>query len=251
MLDGEDPGTGSAQLDAHLAECVACRQWRDAAHEVTRRARVQLPEPVSSRAADVLAAVRAQTRVPRRRGPVPLARAALVGVAAAQLALTVPYLVFGHDHSAPEHIAHEMGSFGAALAVGFLITAWRPARALGMRAVLGVAAVLLMVTAVIDLVAGRTSLGDEAPHLLAVAGWLLVRYLAAATPPMAEDPGSVLVGVLRSRRHVPLRQALRSPAARRGPATRWAAPGLVLNVPDRQDRPRRLRGVGAGRVVAG
>jgi hypothetical protein len=109
-------------------------------------------------------------------------------VAAGQIAVTVPVLLFGRDHSAPEHVAHEMGSFGIALAAGFLVAAWRPGRALGMRPVVGVAAVLLAVTAVADLAGGRTSLGDEAPHLLAIAGWLLIRHLAATCPPTMDGP---------------------------------------------------------------
>jgi predicted anti-sigma-YlaC factor YlaD len=39
-IDGEDPGLPANALDAHLAGCAACRSWRQAAHTVTRRARV-------------------------------------------------------------------------------------------------------------------------------------------------------------------------------------------------------------------
>jgi len=54
---------------------------------------------------------------------------------------------------------------------------------------------LLVTTACIDLVAGRTSVTDEAPHLLCVAGWLLLHRLTALQPagaptpvPLAEGP---------------------------------------------------------------
>jgi predicted anti-sigma-YlaC factor YlaD len=188
ILDGEDPSSDPDEVEAHLAQCAACRAWREAAHDVTRRARLQPARPGASRAAEVLAAVPARTPTTRRPGLAGLARASLAAIAAAQLALAIPCLLLGHDHSAPEHIAREMGSFDAALAAGFLVAAWRPRRALGIRALVGVAAMLLLVTAVADLAAGRTSLDDEAPHLLAVAGWLLVCYLAAATPPTAEGP---------------------------------------------------------------
>jgi predicted anti-sigma-YlaC factor YlaD len=188
ILDGEDPGSDLDEVEAHLAQCAACRAWREAAHDVTRRARLQSARPGASRAAEVFAAVPARTRTTRRPGLAGLARASLAGIAAAQLALAIPCLLLGHDHSAPEHIAREMGSFDAALAAGFLVAAWRPRRALGIRALVSVAAMLLLVTAVADLAAGRTSLDDEAPHLLAVAGWLLVCYLAAVPPPTAEEP---------------------------------------------------------------
>jgi hypothetical protein len=136
-------------------------------------------------------------RLPRE---VTLTRAALVVVALAQLAwVTLPALVLGSDHDAPIHVSHEMGSFDLALAVGFLVAAWRPARAQGMRALVGAAALLLVMTAIIDLAAGRTTLSDEAPHLLAVAGWLLVRHLASLTPSGADDPGVSLRSLLKWR----------------------------------------------------
>jgi predicted anti-sigma-YlaC factor YlaD len=183
-LDGEAPGVPPAGLDEHLARCAACRAWREAAHEVTRRARIAPAVASPRRTGEVLAAVRARARVPRRRvGTVAAARAGLAVVAAGQIAVTVPVLVFGRDHGAPGHVAHEMGAFGAALAAGFLVAAWRPGYARGMRPVVAVVAVLLAVTAVADMASGRTSVGDEAPHLLAIAGWLLICHLAATCPP--------------------------------------------------------------------
>jgi predicted anti-sigma-YlaC factor YlaD len=213
ILDGEDPGAGPDEVEAHLAQCAACRAWREAAHHVTRRARLQPAHPGPSRAAEVLAAVPARTPATRRPGRAGLARASLAGIAAAQLALTIPCLLLGQDHSAPEHIAHEAGSFGAALTAGFLVAAWRPQRALGMRALVGVAAMLLLLTAVADLAAGRTNLGDETPHLLAVAGWLLVCYLAAATPPTAEGPRPAVGSRPWFWFRMPFADRLRPPAA--------------------------------------
>lgn len=213
MADGEGPGTDSGDVEAHLAGCAACRAWRDAAHEVTRRARLGVVRPVSVRAGEVAAVARARARAPRRTRLATLVRVCLVAVAMGQLAFTVPSLLFGHDHSAPEHIAHEMGSFEAALAVGFLVAAWRPGRALGMRALVGVAAALLVLTAVMDLVAGRTSMGEEAPHLLAVAGWLMICYLASVTPPTAGKASRVLAAGLRARLRASLRRIGVFPAA--------------------------------------
>jgi hypothetical protein len=128
------------------------------------------------------------------------ARWGLVAVACAQLVVTVPLLLLGRDHSAPAHVAHEMGSFDMALAVGYLVAAWRPARARGMRALVGATAVLLVVTAVLDVLGGRTSAADEAPHLLAVAGWLLIWYVAAAnSPEFVEPSGSASLRLLHGR----------------------------------------------------
>ena len=50
-----------------------------------------------------------------------------------------------------------------------------------MRSLVAAVAVLLVATAVIDLLAGRTTLSDEMPGLGAVLGWLLLRELAALT----------------------------------------------------------------------
>ena len=118
------------------------------------------------------------------------ARLGLVVVAVAQLAVCVPVLLFGHDRSAPLHVAHEMGSFEVAIAIGFLVAARRPGRAMGMLSLMGAAAGLLVVTATLDLVAGRTDLSDEAPHLhrrgrLAAAGWR-----PRVAPPTWERPRS-------------------------------------------------------------
>ena len=223
MLDGEDPGADPVEVDRHLAGCAECRAWRDAAHEVTRRVRLTAAQPAARRTREVAAAVQASQRRWRIRA-FPLYRIGLVAVAAAQLAITVPCLLFGQDRSAPVHVAHEVGSFGAAMAVGFLVVAWRPGRALGMRALVGAAALLLVATAVIDLASGRTTAADEAPHLLAVAGWLLIRGLAATTPPAVAEPRSRLAGAIRSRLGVPgwrgagSADGLDSPAAPHSPA---------------------------------
>jgi predicted anti-sigma-YlaC factor YlaD len=39
-IDGEDPGLPGDALDAHLAACAPCRSWGNAAHTVTRRAKI-------------------------------------------------------------------------------------------------------------------------------------------------------------------------------------------------------------------
>jgi predicted anti-sigma-YlaC factor YlaD len=265
MVDGEDPGADISAVDEHLAGCAGCRRWREAAYEVTRRARVSVAHPAVSRSREVAAAVRAPSRGPWRGRLVAAARLGLAAVAVGQLVLTVPCLLFGHDHSAPEHVAHEMGALDAALAAGFLVAAWRPGRALGMRTLVGVASVLLVVTAVIDLAAGRTSLGDEAPHLLTVAGWLMICYLAATTPPAtAAARGSGAGAALRSwrafaagRRNQPAariaagagwpsaRPASAATASARVPATR----AVRAPAEEGMDAARR-RGRAAGQVMA-
>jgi predicted anti-sigma-YlaC factor YlaD len=211
-IDGEDPGADVGVVDEHLAGCADCRRWQDAAHAITRQVRVRAAEPVPPRSWEAAAVGQALSGGPWQGRMLMLARLALVAVAAGQLVLTVPCLILGYDHSAPEHVAHEMGAFDAALAAGFLVAAWRPSRALGMRALVGVASVLLVLTAVIDMVADRTSAADEAPHLLAFAGWLLICYLAARAPAPTAAERSAGGAVLRSWRVLTARPA-RQPSA--------------------------------------
>jgi predicted anti-sigma-YlaC factor YlaD len=198
-LDDEPAGVGVAVLEDHLSECTPCREWREEAHEVTRRMRLAIAGPAPLAPETVLrATVTAEQRASWRR-PIVLTRILLVAVALGQVAVTVPALVFGSDAGVPIHVAHEMGSFDMALAVGFLVAAWRPERAQGMRGFVGAAALLLIVTAVIDLLGGRTTPADEAPHLLAVAGWVLLGRLAALTPSSPNDQPISLLDWVRHR----------------------------------------------------
>lgn len=232
LLDGDLCEAGQDALERHLASCASCRAWQEAAHRLTRLARIQrspAPRPPAS-LYEALRAERARSTT-AWHAPASLAgaRVGLAAVALGQLALSVPMLLLGEDRSAPVHVAHEMGSLDLALALGFLAAVRRPARALGMLSLVGVAALLLVVTAVVDLVGGRTTLLDETPHLAVVAGWLLLWRLAVLAPPSHERPRSLL-----------------SPAARirRGPflARRLADGSPKADVPQpREDEPARAR----------
>jgi uncharacterized membrane protein len=97
-----------------------------------------------------------------------------------------------------------MGSFDLALAIGFLVAAWQPARARGMHILVGAAALLLVGTAMVDLLAGRTSPADELPHLLAVAGWALMYRVSMLAPTGEGGLERVPVGFPRRRATVEL-----------------------------------------------
>ena len=195
-IDGEPPGVDAVEVEQHLTGCGACQVWRERAHELTRKVRLQPAQPAPGPTDRLLALAGDQNPVRwRRPGSMTVARLGLVVVAAAQLAVCVPVLLFGHDRSAPVHVAHEMGSFEVAVAIGFLVAARRPGRAMGMLSLMGVAAGLLVLTAGLDLLAGRTGLSDEAPHLLVVVGWLLLRWLATLAPPTWDRPHNALAVV--------------------------------------------------------
>lgn len=190
LLDGERAGVGHRELDAHLVDCAACRRWREYAHEVTRRFRVVAAEGSHAPQDELLEQARAAAPRWRGRNAIALVRGALLVIAIAQLVVTLPALLFGTDHDSPIHVAHEMGSFDAALAVGFVAAALKPERAGGISVIVGAAAALLILTALVDLSDGRTTFLDEAPHLLAVAGWLALRRLDALTSPPDRERAS-------------------------------------------------------------
>jgi len=196
-IDGEDPGLPGSALGAHLANCADCREWQQRAHELTRRARLGGPFLERDLTAQVLAAA-PPVRAGRRRfarGTGMTQRGGLVAVALAQLAITVPLLILGHDHGAGAHAAHELGSFDLALAIAFAIGAIRPALSAGLAWPCGVAAAGLVVTAVVDLIDGQTIGADEAQHLIAVAGvallcWQAMTIRSGAAGAAAETPRS-------------------------------------------------------------
>jgi predicted anti-sigma-YlaC factor YlaD len=173
QLDGEASPVSAEHVAAHLAGCADCRAWCELAHTVTRRARIGRPVPPSDLPERILAAI--QARPPRAVGA---RRILLVVVAMLQLAVTVPLLVLGHDHDAGRHAAHELGSFDFALAIAFVIGAWRPALSEGLAWAAGVAALGLVGTALLDWTAGQTPGVDEAQHLVAAAGALLLVWQA-------------------------------------------------------------------------
>jgi predicted anti-sigma-YlaC factor YlaD len=188
-LDGEDAGVPADVMGAHLDDCAACRDWRERQHALTRRARLSGYALDHDLTARVLAALPAPAPRPSR---MPVARrAALALVAAGQLAITVPLLLLGHDRDAGLHAAHELGSFDLALAIAFAVGAVRPRLSDGLAWPCCVAALGLAGTAIAGMVARQTFGADEAQHLIAVAGALLLcwqsRALSSRTLPADAD----------------------------------------------------------------
>ena len=203
-LDGEDPGLPSGELDRHLAQCGACRRWLREAERLHRRVRLSPAEAVPDLSEAILgAASGAGARARPRRAPGRLvgwlarlsrqgpgwtrssrptprwARAALVLVAALQVALVIPELV------GRMHVTHEAASWNVAVAAGFLFVAFRPARAGGLVPVVASAVVLLYAVTVRDVLDGEVHLEREVAHLGLLAGLLLLLLLRriAGEPP--------------------------------------------------------------------
>jgi predicted anti-sigma-YlaC factor YlaD len=178
-LDGEVSDVPRHLVDEHVAGCGGCAEWQRQATELVVRSAVAAPAP--DLVGPVLAAVRADEarRAARRRRAI-ATRVALALIALVQLALSGPGLILGHDHTAPIHVAHEVGSFDAALALGLLLAALRPRLAAGMLPLVAAITGLLLLTAGSDVAAGRTAALTESPHLLDLAGLLLLLRLATA-----------------------------------------------------------------------
>jgi predicted anti-sigma-YlaC factor YlaD len=184
-LDGEHLTLDEIVVADHLDSCVACAGWLQSAQGL--KGRLATP-PAPDLTASILTAVRAdEASRGARRTRAMSTRWALAVLSVVQLAVSGPVLLFGHDHTAPIHVAHEVGSFDAALAIGLLLAAIRPRLAAGMLPLVAAITGLLLLTAASDVVTGRTLATNEAPHLLDLIGLLLITRLAVTsggwTPP--------------------------------------------------------------------
>jgi predicted anti-sigma-YlaC factor YlaD len=101
----------------------------------------------------------------------------------------LPCLIFGHAGAGtPVHASHELGAFELAVTVGFVAAAFRPSLARGILPLVGVASGTLIILAVVDSVLGYTTMSSETPHLVTLAGALLV-FLMARLSRGTGEPG--------------------------------------------------------------
>jgi predicted anti-sigma-YlaC factor YlaD len=183
-IDGEDPGVAETVVAVHLAGCGACRRFAAEAETLHRSLRLRSADAVPDLSAPIMASIdgeRARLQDSRRWA----LRMALVAVGVVQLAAALPALVLGDDAGLPVHAARHIGSFDAALAVGFLVAAWRPARIAGLLPVLVVLVACLLGGAAVDVLSGQVPAPGEALHLVVLVGlaaaWVLARM--SAPPP--------------------------------------------------------------------
>jgi predicted anti-sigma-YlaC factor YlaD len=210
LLDGEALPCTQRELDAHLADCHECRQWRETAHLVTRHARLTPAASGLDSTERILAAVLADRPYGERRRSVRLVRVALAATAFAHAVIIVPALAGRAGPGVSLQAARELAAFNLTLAVALLAAAVRPVWARPMLPVVGVAAGFLTVIDLWDTANGYTTLRAEAPHLVTVLGAVLLALLAARAsgggtdgPARRPQRRQALLRALRPRRLLP------------------------------------------------
>jgi len=174
-LDGEQPGVAAQPIDVHLSDCAECAAWLGGVRRMEAAGLVEAPDLTERimamvEADPVVAAKRARLRAAaqahaRRQ----VLRLAVAAAALVQLALALPTLAGAFFATeAGLHTGREMASFDVAVAVGFLLAAWRPARARAFVPVALVLAICLAITSGVDVVRGITGFSHEFGHLVAV-----------------------------------------------------------------------------------
>jgi predicted anti-sigma-YlaC factor YlaD len=198
LLDGEDPGLDPEEIDRHVRGCAACAARADELATLHRMVRVREAEAVPDLTTAILGAHRPSDAPARRWAPaarpsstevVSAARWTLFVVGLTQLVLAAPSLLLLSDDAAL-HTTRELGAFDVALAVGFLVAAWQPARAWGLLPVAAALGLVMAGTAVVDVVGGAASGGGEAHHVLDLVGVVVLWRVAreAGAPGVARRP---------------------------------------------------------------
>lgn len=197
-LDGEEPGRDDELLDAHLDGCPPCREHLAAIERLHRSLRLRTADEIPDLTDAILAGAAADRRRP---GLTLLLRWVLVCIAALEMGLAAPELI-GRWHA-----GGELGTWGIAVAIGFLSVAHKPARAAALLPMLAVAGVLTVAVAARHLADGSALFSDEWPHGLLLAGVAVLvviwRREAAAQLP---DPQPAM-GVDAAGRPVQVRRA--------------------------------------------
>jgi predicted anti-sigma-YlaC factor YlaD len=173
--DGEATRDEIAEIDAHLAGCPDCRSFVADLERLDRLVRVRPVEPVP----DLVGAVTARSR-PARLGRGGWLRPALAWVALVMLVQSLPALILGETSGTSAHLARHLGAFGAALAIGFAYTAWKPHRAAGLLPFTAALVATTGVSVVADVLTGSRTPLAELIHLTELAGLALVWMIAGS-----------------------------------------------------------------------
>jgi hypothetical protein len=178
--DGEAPQDG--HLEQHIATCPACTRWTAAFDQVNRTVRLRSPQPSAAARARILTAARTAPVPGRDRLTTAILATAAIGMVVAFALATAG--VFGHSHLGTAE-GRDSEALMISLAGGYALAAWRPSRlAVGLLPVALLAGLVTVVTSIIALGAGTTTLVSEITHLPLLLG--AIGTVRAARPAIAD-----------------------------------------------------------------
>lgn len=165
------------RLDAHLERCHDCTAYAESIAGLTRRLRVGA---VRHDHHLVAAVMQTADRRSIRLGRGGWMRPALAWCALVVAVQSVQPLFLGDVSGASTHVARHVGATSLALAIGFVVVAWRPSRAQGLLPFVAALAVTTVCAAVLDIAGGRAVGSSELVHLSEVVGMLLLWMIAGS-----------------------------------------------------------------------
>ena len=167
-IDGELAETSNQRLDAHLDTCQACASYNDDAWSLRRALRVTpITEPSASTPTELVGS-------PGAASPLRW----VLGVIGATLVILNAPAMFGASESLEPHITRHDAIFGIALGIGMLIVAARPHRAIGLVPLTSTIALLMIVSAIVDLASDQASMLGEAIHVVEFAGLACLWFIS-------------------------------------------------------------------------
>jgi predicted anti-sigma-YlaC factor YlaD len=171
----------STELEAHVAGCDGCTEWREEAHRLTRLGMESAPAGLTNKVASLLPKGFARYR---------WIRLALAWGGVLLVVWHAPGMIDSGSDLLIRHLSRHQHTFGVALGVVFLFVAWRPDRAYGTVPMAATFTVALAGAAIVDLVMGASTLSREASHLVEIIGLGLVWALGlSAGPGRRRHPG--------------------------------------------------------------
>jgi predicted anti-sigma-YlaC factor YlaD len=175
LTDGETTSEETTAVAEHLENCATCSSYSEHLEAIDRRIRIRPAESVP----DLVSAVTARAR-PARLGRGGWLRPALAWIAVVMFAQSLPALILGNTAGTDEHMARHLGAFGAALAIGFAFSAWKPHRAFGLLPFTAALVGTTLVSLGADILgSGRNPL-TESVHLTELIGLTLLWMISGS-----------------------------------------------------------------------
>lgn len=175
VADDEATKEDEAAVAEHVESCLACATYSQHLAALDRQIRIRPAEPVP----DLVAAVTARAR-PAKLGRGGWLRPALAWIAVVMFAQSIPALVLGNSTGTDEHMARHLGAFGAALAIGFAFSAWKPHRAFGLLPFTAALVGTTLVSLGADVLGSGQSPLAESVHLTELIGLTLLWMISGS-----------------------------------------------------------------------